>query len=204
MAIKYKLSDKEKEKASKILQQREEERKQEKKLNDTIKSNISVNQNVLPTAKSNSTNKNTGISSYRQSDTISLPTARLATEKETKNSKTISRQAIEARKEAENINKSIEKGGYNNVNETISNTLNSFKGGVQKGSAGIANAVLVPIAGQLQHYSNIGKKIGLLDKNNENILDKAYNKILDTSDYISEKASYRDNVNANINNEDRM
>ena len=200
MAIKYRLSDKEKEKAEDILQQREEEKKQEKKINDTIK-NISVNQSVLPTAKSNSTNKNTEISSHRQSDTISLPTARLATKKETINSKTMSRQAIEARIEAANINKNIEKGGYNNVNEIISNTLNSFKGGVQKGSTGIANAVLVPIAGQLQHYSNIGKKMGLLDKNNENILDKAYNKILDSSDYITEKASYRDNVNANINNE---
>jgi hypothetical protein len=200
MAIKYRLSDKEKEKAEDILQQREEEKKQEKKINDTIK-NISINQSVLPTAKSNSTNKNTEISSHRQSDTISLPTARLATKKETINSKTMSRQAIEARIEAANINKNIEKGGYNNVNEIISNTLNSFKGGVQKGSTGIANAVLVPIAGQLQHYSNIGKKMGLLDKNNENILDKAYNKILDSSDYITEKASYRDNVNANINNE---
>lgn len=198
MAIKYRLSDKEKEKADNILQQREKEKERENEINNEIKNKINSVQEVLPTAKKSSIRK-TDNPSYRQNRNVILPKVNIATSEMVKNAKSISRQEIRAKDEAENINQSVSRGGYNAVNTAISNTLNSFRNGVQRGSAGLANAVLLPIATQLQHYSNIGKRMGLFGKDSENVLEKAYNKILDDSDYISQKASYRDNVNANVN-----
>lgn len=198
MAIKYRLSDKEKEKADNILQQREKEKERENEINNEIKNKINSVQEVLPTAKKSSIRK-TDNPSYRQNRNVILPKVNIATSEMVKNAKSISRQEIRAKDEAKNINQSVSRGGYNAVNTAISNTLNSFRNGVQRGSAGLANAVLLPIATQLQHYSNIGKRMGLFGKDSENVLEKAYNKILDDSDYISQKASYRDNVNANVN-----
>lgn len=198
MAIKYRLSDKEKEKADNILQQREKEKERENEINNEIKNKINSVQEVLPTAKKSSIRK-TDNPSYRQNRNVILPKVNIATSEMVKNAKSISRQEIRAKDEAENINQSVSRGGYNAVNTAISNTLNSFRNGVQRGSEGLANAVLLPIATQLQHYSNIGKRMGLFGKDSENVLEKAYNKILDDSDYISQKASYRDNVNANVN-----
>jgi len=198
MAIKYRLSDKEKEKADNILQQREKEKERENEINNEIKNKINSVQEVLPTAKKSSIRK-TDNPSYRQNRNVILPKVNIATSEMVKNAKSISRQEIRAKDEAENINQSVSRGGYNAVNTAISNTLDSFRNGVQRGSAGLANAVLLPIATQLQHYSNIGKRMGLFGKDSENVLEKAYNKILDDSDYISQKASYRDNVNANVN-----
>lgn len=198
MAIKYRLSDKEKEKADNILQQREKEKERENEINNEIKNKINSVQEVLPTAKKSSIRK-TDNPSYRQNRNVILPKVNIATSEMVKNAKSISRQEIRAKDEAKNINQSVSRGGYNAVNTAISNTLNSFRNGVQRGSAGLANAVLLPIATQLQHYSNIGKRMGLFGKDSENVLEKAYNKILDDSDYISQKAGYRDNVNAYVN-----
>ncbi len=198
MAVKIKLSDEEKEKAKKLLGMMTEKKEETKK-------KTKQKSEVAPTvgAKSSRDNKKANIPSYRQSSTSieRLPKAsRIATKEETKNTKAISSKELKARKEAEKANKEIEKGGYHRVNQAITNVLSSFQSGVQKGTSGLANSVLIPIASQLQNYSNIAKKIGLLDKNTENVLDKAYNKILDSSDYISEQANYQDYLNSNIKN----
>jgi len=92
---------------------------------------------------------------------------------------------IKARKEAEELNKTIEKGGPEATSAVIGHTVKSFSGGFLKGSAGIANAVMLPVAGILQMAGN----------------KEGANDILDEADRISSIGNYTSNVNAGINNE---
>ena len=162
-------------------------------------SNISINlptQNIsLPTASSRS---NLKIPSYRQTSsntTLSLPKARLDTSVDFNDLELITRKDLEARQEAERINRDIERGDYNS---SISHVLNSFPEGIKSGVAGIANAGMIPLAGVLQRYSNVGQRIGILK--DDNIFNKAYNSILDASDYLTDSSSYRNKVGSNISN----
>ena len=162
-------------------------------------SNISINlprQDLsLPTASSRS---NLKIPSYRQTSsntTLSLPKARLDTSVDFNDLELVTRKDLEARQEAEKINKDIERGDYTS---SISHVLNSFPEGIKGGVTGIANAGIIPLAGILQRYSDVGKKLGILK--DENIFNNASNSILDASDYLTDNSSYRSKVGSNINN----
>lgn len=178
-------------------------KEQEEKISKSVKennSNISVNlptQNIfLPTASSRN---NLKIPSYRQpssNTTLSLPKAKLDTSVDFNDLELVTRKDLEARQEAEQINKDIERGDYTS---SIAHVLNSFPEGIKSGVTGIANAGMIPLAGILQRYSDVGQKIGILKDNN--IFDNAYNSILDASDYLTDNSSYRSKVGANINNE---
>lgn len=178
-------------------------KEQEEKISKSVKennSNISVNlptQNIsLPTASSRN---NLKIPSYRQTSsntTLSLPKVKLDTSVDFNDLELVTRKDLEARQEAERINKDIEQGDYTS---SIAHVLNSFPEGIKSGVTGIANAGMIPLAGILQRYSDVGQKIGILKDNN--IFDNAYNSILDASDYLTDNSSYRSKVGANINNE---
>lgn len=178
-------------------------KEQEEKISKSVKennSNISVNlpaQNIsLPTASSRN---NLKIPSYRQTSsntTLSLPKVKLDTSVDFNDLELVTRKDLEARQEAERINKDIERGDYTS---SIAHVLNSFPEGIKSGVTGIANAGMIPLAGILQRYSDVGQKIGILKDNN--IFDNAYNSILDASDYLTDNSSYRSKVGANINNE---
>ncbi len=178
-------------------------KEQEEKISKSVKennSNISVNlptQNIsLPTASSRN---NLKIPSYRQpssNTTLSLPKAKLDTSVDFNDLELVTRKDLEARQEAERINKDIERGDYTS---SIAHVLNSFPEGIKSGVTGIANAGMIPLAGILQRYSDAGQKIGILKDNN--IFDNAYNSILDASDYLTDNSNYRSKVGANINNE---
>lgn len=199
MAVKFKLSDEEKEKANKLLKLMEEDKKESSSISSK-KETLSVSQNIsLPTATNRNNNRNNiGIPSYRQNSsttTISLPKAKLSNV-DINNMEIVTRRDIEAMQEAEQINKDIAKGDYNS---SIAHVLNSFPEGVKSGVTGIANAGLIPLATVLQRYSNIGQKIGILK--DDNIFNNAYNSILDASDYLTDNSSYRNKVGTNINND---
>lgn len=194
MAVKFKLSDEEKEKANKLLKLMEEDKKESSSISSK-KETPSVSQNIsLPTA----TNRNNiGIPSYRKNSStteISLPKAKLSNV-DINNMEIVTRRDIEAMHEAEQINKDIARGDYNS---SIAHVLNSFPEGIKSGITGIANAGLIPLATVLQRYSDVGQKIGVLK--DDNIFNNAYNSILDASDYLTDNSSYRNRVGTNINN----
>lgn len=196
MAVKFKLTDEEKEKANKLLKIMEEDKK-ESSSSSSKREQPSVSQNIsLPTANNRN---NIRIPSYRQNSsttTISLPKAKLDTSVDFNDLELVTRKDLEARQEAERINRDVERGDYTS---SIAHVLNSFPEGIKSGVTGIANAGMIPLAGILQRYSDVGQKIGILKDNN--IFDNAYNSILDASDYLTDNSSYRSKVGANINNE---
>lgn len=194
MAVKFKLSDEEKEKAGKLLKAMAEDKKELSSISSE-KEQHSVSQNIsLPMASSRS---NLKIPSYRQnySNTkLSLPKARLSNV-DINDLNLVTRKDIEAMEESEQINKDIAKGDYNS---SISHVLNSFPEGIKSGIAGIANAGLIPLATTLQRYSDVGQRVGVLGK--ENIFNNASNSLLDASDYLTDNSSYRNKVGSNIDN----
>lgn len=177
-------------------------KEQEDKISKNVKennSNISINlptQNIsLPTINNRNNSK---IPTYRQNSSntkLSLPKARLDTSVDFNDLELVTRKDLEARQEAEKINKDIERGDYTS---SISHVLNSFPEGIKGGVTGIANAGIIPLAGILQRYSDVGKKLGILK--DENIFNNASNSILDASDYLTDNSSYRSKVGSNINN----
>lgn len=114
----------------------------------------------------------------------------------TKEGTRITLKDAEAMEEADQVNRDIQNKNYNS---SISHMLNSFPEGVKKGITGIANAGLIPAAEKAQKISNEGKKIGIL--NEDNLLDRTVNKLLDASDKLNERATYRDKVNKYIEND---
>lgn len=125
---------------------------------------------------------------------------RLATNEETKDAQEMSAQEIKARKAAEKLNEQIKKGGSDKVNAMITNTLTNFQGGVQSGIAGIVNAGAILGAGQIKKYSDVSKKLGITNKEDENFLDKISNKILDESKDMTNTAKTSEFINSNIIN----
>ena len=103
-------------------------------------------------------------------------------------------QDAKAMEEAEKINRDIENKNYNS---SVSHILNSFTEGIKKGTTGIANSVLLPIARNTEKISDFGKKVGVLKGD---ILDKSKNEILNITEELNQKSSYRSKVNRDVNN----
>ena len=193
MAKNYKLSDEEKEKAKKLLGQMNKKEDKESSKSSNVETSNKVNNTSIGTKKNNNS------PSYRQtSSTLKLPMARV-TNDNVENMTLVTARDLKAMREAEAMNKEINKGGYHSVNAKISNTLKSFQGGVQQGIAGIGNAITIPIATALKNNSDMAKRLGFISKDNENGLDRASDILLDVSDDISSKGSYASSVNSRIN-----
>lgn len=195
MAKNYKLSDEEKEKAKKLLGQMNKKEDKESSKSSNVETSNKVNNTSIGIKKNNNS------PSYRQtSSTLKLPMARV-TNDNVENMTLVTARDLKAMREAEAMNKEINKGGYHSVNAKISNTLKNFQGGVQQGIAGIGNAITIPIAAALRNNSNMAKRLGFIDKNDENGLDRLSDTLLDFSDDITSKASYSSNVNSRINDD---
>ena len=193
MAKNYKLSDEEKEKAKKLLKQIDERKNNNDNKNTQSQKN-NENFNRIQ-------NNNSKIPSYRQNNSITkLPTAKVSYDRP-ENMTYITSKDLKAMREAEEVDKEIKKGGHYALNARIANAGQSLQGGVQQGVAGIGNAILLPIATSLKNQSDMAKKLGFADKNKENGLDRMVDSLLDASDYITDKGTYRSKVNANINDE---
>lgn len=195
MAKNYKLSEEEKEKAKRILGQIN---KTTESNNEVRKENTNNSVKIVERQESDSTNKR--LPSYRtQNNTLKLPIASKIS-KMPDDFTVITPTDLRAMREAEEINEEIKEGGPEAVLATISNAGRNFQGGVQQGIAGIGNAVIIPTATILKNQSNMAKRLGFANKE-ENGIDRTVDKLLDISDDISRKASYANNVNSRIDND---
>lgn len=197
MAKNYKLSEEEKEKAKRILGQINKTTESNSN-NEVRKENINNSVKIVERQESDSTNKR--LPSYRtQNNTLKLPIASKIS-KMPDDFTVITPTDLRAMREAEEINEEIKEGGPEAVLATISNAGRNFQGGVQQGIAGIGNAVIIPTATILKNQSNMAKRLGFANKE-ENGIDRTVDKLLDISDDISRKASYANNVNSRIDND---
>lgn len=197
MAKKYKLSEEEKEKAKRILGQINKTTESNSN-NEVRKENTNNSVKIVERQESDSTNKR--LPSYRtQNNTLKLPIASKIS-KMPDDFTVITPTDLRTMREAEEINEEIKEGGPEAVLATISNAGRNFQGGVQQGIAGIGNAVIIPTATILKNQSNMAKRLGFANKE-ENGIDRTVDKLLDISDDISRKASYANNVNSRIDND---
>lgn len=154
------------------------------------------NANISP----NLVNSNSRYNRSINDKNVYVKANKIATNEETKDAQEMSAQEIKARKAAEKLNEQIKKGGSDKANAMITNTLTNFQGGVQSGIAGIVNAGAILGAGQIKKYSDVSKKLGITNKEDENFLDKISNKILDESKDMTNTAKTSEFINSNITN----
>ena len=182
---------------------REQERlEQENKRKEELKKQAQLPIKNLKSTQTVTKGKDKNISqpAYRNI-TTPLPTMQIASKEERENidkyGSNDAKEEIEARVEAEKINKEIEKGGWDKANAIVSNTLTSVGEGGKSVGTGLASAALIPTATAL---SGINKGYNFITGNKEETgIDRAINNILDTSEDLYNQTNYQ-RTNSKIEN----
>ena len=123
----------------------------------------------------------------------------LAGSEDVKNSTKISTDEIKAMGEANELNKKIEKGGFDKFEASVDIVLSNIWGGVKQTVGGLANLALTGLAFGVRGLSGASKIVGLEEAGNS--LDNAYDWTIDKQQDISNTTNYESLVTSQIEDE---
>ena len=123
----------------------------------------------------------------------------LAGSEDVKNSTKISTDEIKAMGEANELNKKIEKGGFDKFEASVDIVLSNIWGGVKQTVGGLANLALTGLAFGVRGLSGASKIVGLEEAGNS--LDNVYDWTIDKQQDISNTTNYESLVTSQIEDE---